>query len=245
MKKTLSIVALVAVALVADASVQASAYTAPPAVIAAAERMLSPEAEITSVEEVVPGIYEVISDWRIFYVTGDGKFLIDGSIWDVEARRSLTEDSQKELRRAALAAVGDDEMVVYHPRKRKYTVNVFTDVDCGYCRKFHAGMPEMQKFGIRVNYLLTPLRGGNTRAKMVGVWCASNRNAAMDRAKQGKKIPLKQCDNPVDKHLRVARQAGMRGTPAIVFESGTLIAGYLPPDKLLKALQDDADSPRS
>ena len=217
-------------------------HAAPSAVTAAAERMLPPGAEITSVEEAAPGIYEVISDGQIFYVTADGKFLLTGSLWEVETRRSLTEDSQRQLRRAALDEVGDDEVVVYQPKNRKYTVNVFTDVNCGYCRKFHAGMPELLKLGIRVNYLLTPYQGDDARAKIVGVWCASDRNAAMDRAKQGKDVPLKQCDNPVDKHLRVARRIGMRGTPAIVFESGELIGGYLPPEELLEALEEDAAS---
>ena len=217
---------------------------APQAVTDGFKRMF-PETSITSVREVVTGIYEIVSRGEIIYITADGKSLLVGSIWDTTQVRDLTEDRRKSLRRKALAELGDDRMVVYAPQDYQYTVNVFTDVDCTYCRKFHGHMSELKKLGVRVNYLLTPFRGEQAHARAIGVWCAKDRNAAMDRAKKGKDIPLRECDNPIDEHLRLSQLFGVRGTPAIVLENGTFISGYVPPQELLKALKRGASQSSS
>ncbi len=230
-----------AFAVVTSVLLAPSAAAAPRAVADNFKRLF-PQASVTSVKATpLPGIYEVVSDGQVMYMTEDGNFMLDGSIWDTANRRDLTENTNKRLRRVALKRIGKDQMISYVPDHTKYTVSVFTDVECGYCRKFHAHMPELQKLGIRVNYLMTPFRGEQARAKAIGVWCADDRNAAMDLAKSGAAIPPKQCDNPIESHLRAAREVGVRGTPAIVLESGAFIGGYVPPKKLLEALVADAD----
>ncbi len=232
LKKTLLIVFLAAL-------VQTAAHAAPQAVTDGFHRVF-PGAPVASVSEAAPGIYEVVSEGEIFYVTGDGGFLLAGTLLDLKRRLDLTENTRKRLRRAALAELGADRTVTYAPGNHRYTINVFTDVDCVYCRKFHAHIPELKRLGIRVNYLLTPFRGDAARARAIGVWCARDRNAAMDRAKKGKSIPLKQCDNPVDEHLRLAKLVGVQGTPGILLADGRLIRGYVPPEKLVQALREDA-----
>ena len=218
---------------------------------AASERAVSeafqqmyPQVEITSIRKVTAELYEVVFDGEVVYMTGDGRFLLMGAVWDTEKKQDITEITLKRLRRQALEQVDTQRMVVYEPEDHQYTINVFTDVDCTYCRKFHEHMPELNKLGIRVNYLLTPFRGEQAYSKAEGVWCARDRNATMDRAKQGKNIPLKRCDNPIKEHLQLAQQVGMRGTPAVLLDSGTFISGYLPPQKLLEILRQDAQSPR-
>ncbi len=220
-------------------AMQAAVTAAPKAVTEGFKRVYPQEPVISVEQTAVPGIYEIISGGNVIYATGDGRFLFAGSILDTVNGRDLTENTRRRLRRAALAGIGENRMVTYVPDNHQYTVNVFTDVECGYCRKFHAHMPELLKLGVRVNYLLTPFRGKNAHAKAVGVWCARDRNAAMDRAKAGKTIPLKQCDNPVEDHLRLAELVGVRGTPGVLLDSGTFLRGYRPPKELLKALKRD------
>ena len=208
----------------------------PKAIIEGFHRML-PNEQIISVTQMMPGIYQVISKGEVVYLSEDGNFLLAGSVWDTMKKQNLTEVARQQQRLAALEEIDENQMLVYAPKDYKYAVNVFTDVDCVYCRKFHAHMSELYKLGIRVNYFLTPYRGEESYARAVGVWCAKDRHAAMNRAKRGKKIPLKECTNPIDKHLRLAQRVGVQGTPAMILENGTFISGYRPPQELLEILK--------
>ena len=120
----------------------------------------------------------------------------------------------------------------------KAKIAVFTDIDCGYCRKLHQEVPDMNKLGIEVSYLAYPRAGfgSDSYKKYVSAWCADDKLGAMTLAKNGKSIPSKNCDNPVDEQYHLGRAIGISGTPAIVLESGRLIPGYLSADKLGKAL---------
>ena len=231
---------LLAVLVVSPAALLlAQASTAPKAVIEGLKRVI-PQVQVDSSKEVAPGIHEVILDSRVIYVTSDGNFVFTGSLWDTSRRVDLTEETNKRLRRAVIRQIAKGQMVSYVPDKPRHRVVVFTDVDCGYCRKFHAHMPEFQRLGIRVDYLLVPFRGEQAYKKAVGVWCAEDRNAAMDRAKSGMSIPLRECDNPVEAHLRAAQEVGVTGTPAIMLDSGSMIRGYVPPAKLFQVLAAEA-----
>ena len=131
-------------------------------------------------------------------------------------------------------------MVVFSPEKYDHTVTVFTDIDCGYCRKLHNEMNGYHDNGIRVRYMFFPRAGvgSDSYQKAVSVWCADDRNEAMTQAKQGRPLPEKQCENPVREELLLGRLLGVNGTPAIFLESGEMIPGYVPPDKLKAILKD-------
>jgi len=117
---------------------------------------------------------------------------------------------------------------------------VFTDIDCGYCRKLHADMDKYNAQGIRVRYLFYPRAGLRSESyrKAVSVWCADDRKAAMTAAKTGRPLPARSCVNPVADQYNLGRQLGVRGTPALVLEDGEIIPGYVPPDKLRTMLDD-------
>lgn len=186
----------------------------------------------------VPGLFEVTYGSQVFYVSEDGRFLLQGHILDIAARQDLTETRQGELRKAAIDKIGEKNMIVYPAKNPKHTVTVFTDIDCGYCRKLHSHIKETNDLGITVRYLFFPRSGPNTDSyyKAVSVWCAKDRNAALTDAKNGKDPERKTCENPVDAHMKLVHEFGLQGTPAIVLEDGSIIPGYLPPDKLLAAL---------
>ena len=94
-----------------------------------------------------------------------------------------------------LNSVPESQMVVFSPKDPKYTVTVFTDIDCGYCRKLHSEMAKYNELGIRVRYLFYPRTGPNTESwsKAVAVWCSPNRNEALTRAKRGEDIKMNKC----------------------------------------------------
>ncbi len=123
--------------------------------------------------------------------------------------------------------------------KPKYKVTVFTDIDCGYCRKLHSHIAELNQRGVEVDYLFFPRTGLNTPSydKAVSVWCAKDRKAAFTAAKAGKDPAPAKCDNPVADQYKLGAQVGVDGTPTILAADGTKIGGYLAPDQLVAKLQ--------
>ncbi len=186
----------------------------------------------------IDGLYEVLVDTQIFYITDDGKYIIQGSLYDVEARKDLTEEKIAETRIKAINEIGQDQMILFKPEESKFTLTVFTDIDCGYCRKLHSEIDQYLDQGITIQYMFFPRagKGSESYKKAVSVWCSEDRNAALTDAKKGNTPESKECDNPVDAHMDLGQKLGTRGTPMLVTEKGTILPGYVPADKLAKAL---------
>ncbi len=191
----------------------------------------------------LPGIYQVAIDSDVAYVTKDGRYLLKGDIYDVQNSSNITEETRAQARVAMLKSVDPASMIVFSPPKGqpvKHTVTVFTDIDCGYCRQFHRDIAKVNALGIEVHYLSYPRTGPNSESwtKAEKVWCATDRNAALTKAKLAGELPQKACDHsPVAAEYELGRKIGVRGTPAVFDERGDLIGGYLPPATLLKVLE--------
>lgn len=204
-----------------------------------------PDVRIDSIKpSEVNGLYEVMVGSSLLYVTDDGKYLLQGRLVDVQTRTDLTEKKLAAGRLLALQKVGPERMVVFTPKIKKYTVSVFTDIDCGYCRKLHSEIDQYLAEGITVQYLFFPRAGKGSESydKAVSVWCADDRNAALTAAKKDQKIPAKACDNPVDEHLLLGEEFGAKGTPMIVTEKGNIYPGYLPAKQLVELLETEKKS---
>jgi thiol:disulfide interchange protein DsbC len=190
----------------------------------------------------VDGLYEVMIGPKVIYVSGDGRFMIRGDLIDLETQKNLTEPRENQAQAEAVAAVGAENMITFGDKDAKHEITVFTDIDCGYCRKLHHEMEEYNKAGIAVHYLFFPRAGvdSDSYKTAVSVWCADDRNEAMTQAKAGQEIEEKSCDNPVQEHMALGQMLGVRGTPALVLESGRMVPGYVPAQRLLSFLEDDS-----
>ena len=190
----------------------------------------------------IAGIYEFMQGADISYLTADGKYFLDGNLYDMGSRENLTEMQRTHARLAMISAVPESQMLIFGPKNPQYNITVFTDVDCAYCRKLHSEMAELNRLGIRVRYMFFPRTGPNTESwkKAEVVWCSANRNAALTRAKTGAQLDMtKTCDGtPVAREYALGQAIGVHGTPAIVTENGNLIAGYLPPRELVQEIKD-------
>jgi len=193
---------------------------------------------------VINGLYEVVIGSEVFYISADGRYAFLGEIRDGLTGQNITDNKRAELRMAEVTKLDESKMVVFAPEKEtKYTVNVFTDVDCGYCAKLHKGMKEMNDLGIKIRYLAFPRAGigSKTYKTMESVWCADDQQKAMTDAKLRKEIPVKTCDNPISEHYEIGRKIGVRGTPALLLSDGELLPGYVPPKRLLNYLDEKAN----
>jgi thiol:disulfide interchange protein DsbC len=198
-------------------------------------------------ESTIAGLYEAVYGSQIVYVTADGRYMVEGDIYDINKRVNLTEGKRQGGRAKAVKSIDVDSLIVFKAKETKYVITAFTDIDCGYCRKLHREMADYNKLGIEIRYAAFPRSGVNTESyfKAQNVWCAKDQQKAMNFAKSGAKLEQlktleqvkdKDCKEPIDKHMAVAREVGVTGTPTLVLEDGQVLPGYVPADRLIQIL---------
>ncbi len=209
----------------------------------ALKRVISAEPDSINASQM-PGMYEVLYGLDVVYISEDGRFLMSGSIIDIDAGKNLTEERRAEGRLSLINSVDESDMIIFSPKEVKYRVTVFTDIDCMYCRRLHTEIGELNQRGVEVRYLFFPRAGLNSKSykKAVSVWCSDNRQEALTQAKLGKHVAEKTCDNPVDEHMALVNKLGLTGTPASVLSNGQIVPGYLPVDRYEKLLRGAAGS---
>lgn len=189
----------------------------------------------------IPGLYQIMLGGQVSYVSADGRYLLQGDVYDVVEEINLTEAHRETARETAIDKIGENRMIVFSPEEAKHSITVFTDIDCGYCRKLHRQIDAYNERGIEVRYLFFPRSGPDTESwfKAVSVWCADDRNSALTLAKSGVSVESDNCSpTPVADHYQLGRAIGIRGTPAIIAQGGELIPGYVSPNELLKHLEE-------
>ena len=203
-------------------------------------RTLAPNAKTIAISETpIEGILQVQINSDIVYVTADGQYLLQGQIMDIETRTNLTDQAKSGIRLGLLAELDEDEQISFSPEKSKYELLVFTDIDCGYCRKLHNQIAEYNEEGIAIHYMAFPRAGIGSASydKFVSVWCADNQQEALTLAKNGSDPVPQKCPNPIAEQYELGRELGVTGTPALVTNDGTLIPGYMPPAQLRQRLE--------
>lgn len=188
----------------------------------------------------IPGLFEVVTDQGIFYVNADVSNLIQGPLYQVDDNgvTDLTELAMAKVRQQAIQAFAGDS-IDYLAENEKYTITVFTDINCGYCRKLHNEVAQLNELGISVKYLAFPRGGLNSKTyqEMVSIWCAEDSAEAMNNAKRGGKIVPEMCTNTIAQQYELGRRLGVTGTPAIVFDNGQMQPGYVPAAQLFSLLE--------
>jgi thiol:disulfide interchange protein DsbC len=154
---------------------------------------------------------------------------------------NLTESSRRTQRVKLMSAVPDSQTIIFSPKDPKYTISVFTDVDCSYCRKLHSQIADYNKLGIKVRYLMFPRTGPDTESweKAEQVVCSKNPADSLTRAKRDEALssPKSCASSHVAEQYELGKEVGLRGTPAIILADGEMLPGYLPPQTLVKHLQ--------
>ena len=188
----------------------------------------------------VDGWYTVQKGSIVAYVSGDGRYLLQGDLIDLDRGVNLTELSRNDARRTLVASLKDEESILFSPAEVKHSVTVFTDIDCTYCRKLHSEIEQYMDQGIAVRYVLYPRNGRRSHAWTTSenVWCSKDRNNALTAAKLDREFETSSCDaSMIERHYQLGQDIGLTGTPAIVTEDGTLIGGYVPPSALSARLE--------
>lgn len=215
----------------------------PDETVRAAMAALAPNATIDAVQESqIPGFYEAIANGQFIYVSKDGRYVIDGSAYDVANKSDLTAVARAKMRKLALSRIGPDKRIVFAPKApvaTRHTVTVFTDIDCPFCRHFHEQIAQYNAKGIAVDYLFFPLSihpGADKKAE--AVWCSKDRPAAFTAAMSGQDPGQATCPNPVPELSQLAQSIGISGTPTVLAPDGSQIVGQIAmsPDQLAAEL---------
>lgn len=226
---------LVAVALLCATATATAADSAEQTVRAAFASLL-PNAKVDRiVKSEVPGFYEVIVGGQVVYVSADGKYLLQGNLYDVPGKKSLTDARIATIRADAIKSLPVDKMLTFAPEHPKHFVTVFTDVDCPYCRQFHKQIAAYNAAGIGVHYVLFPLDihpGADKKAE--AVWCSKDRKAAYTAAMNGQDPGKATCSNPVAETKALSLAIGIDSTPTVLAADGTHINANIAanPDQL-------------
>ncbi|MGY1425730.1 thioredoxin fold domain-containing protein [Lysobacter sp. A289] len=225
-----------------SATVEPVAGTAEARAVAAIER-LNPRVKIEHIGPApLPGFREAVVGGQVIYVSDDGRYLFlagaGGALLDTRTQENLSEGTLGSMRTKLLATIPAGERIVFAPPNPKHTVTVFTDVECGYCRKMHSQIKEYNDQGIAVEYLAFPRMGIGSEdfEKMVSVWCAADRKVALTTAKTTGGVAEKDCKNTVTMQYNIGQRVGLTGTPMIIAADGTQLGGYVPPKALREAL---------
>jgi thiol:disulfide interchange protein DsbC len=231
---------LLSLLMISSASVLADASTES---VRQAIRKVSPDVEIQDLaESAIPGMYRATLSGVNGYVTADGRHFITGDLFDVKSRANLSEQERVLTHRELLRAADLSDAITFAPKDIKYTITVFTDVDCGYCRKLHGEIAKYLERGIAVRYVAYPRSGPNSESwsKMEAVWCDKDPAAALTRAKRGEAVTRSaDCKTTaVSRHYALAAKFMIQGTPLIVLEDGRTIGGYVPAQRLLDMLKN-------
>lgn len=193
-------------------------------------------------ESKIPGVYRVTDQrGQVIFASADGAYFLTGELYSTKGGElvNLSERERQGQRLEELAGLEEGDKITFPAKgEEKARVTVFTDIDCGYCRKLHGEVPRMNELGISVSYLAFPRAGVGSPSydKLVNVWCSDDRLDAMTQAKAGKVVPKKSCANPVAAEYNLGNKLGVSGTPAIVLGDGALVPGYVPAEQLAQGL---------
>ena len=181
-----------------------------------------------------------VGDIQPIYMLPDGEHVILGDIFNIsEGEAQSTTEKDKDIFRKNKLITSNLETIDFLAKKEKYSLTVFTDVDCGFCRKFHNEIDQYNNLGISIKYLAFPRAGIDSESytKMVSAWCSDQADLSITLLKDNKSIPSNSCENSVAEQFELGRTLGITGTPALITQSGKLLPGYVPAQELLMLLQ--------
>lgn len=208
-----------------------------------------PDLEVIHAEpSKVPGVLQVqtASD-QIVYLSEDARYLFSGDLIDLQENdlnlMNVSENKKKNLRISDLRKIPQSNMIVFPVQNGtapKARLTVFMNLDCPHCQAFHdQELRQLNQKGIELRYLAFPSQAPGSKAfdKAAHVWCAQNRTESIESAMKGVELKPntqnKSCSAAlIWEQVALAKKLQIRGTPAVIFEDGTMSYGRKPVEEM-------------
>jgi len=196
--------------------------------------------QIGKIEKVnkanILGLYEVITRDQLVYTDEKAQYLIIGNIYDLKAKRNLTEERARKLFAVDFNGLPFDLAIKKVKGNGQRKMAYFTDPNCGYCKKLENELKNMDNVTLHI-FMYPIFQGSEEKAR--GVWCSKDQAKAWDDLMLNNVQPAAgTCDAPSAKVLELGGKLKLTGTPALIMADGVLIPGYLPAAELEKALDE-------
>lgn len=187
----------------------------------------------------VPGLWEVRLGNELRYTDATGSYMIEGEIYDLKAKKNLTEERVNQINRVDFASLPLKDALVWKNGSGKRRIAVFADPNCGYCKRFEKSLQELKD--VTVYTFLIPILGGDSPEKSRAIWCSKDGSgtwlAWMLRGEQPPKAPSGCDDGAIERNIALSRKIHVNGTPAILLEDGSRIPGAVGAVELERRLQ--------
>ena len=207
-------------------------------------QIIPAELEIDSIQRSeVENFYEIeLSDKSFFYVEENAQYLFLGDIYKLGENELINISQKKKFSSSQemLKKINPESLISFTPELIKYKIYVFTDVDCGFCRKFHNQIDSYLNEGIQINYLAFPRSGieSKTYKKMTTAWCSDDRQKVLTGLKNDEVFDQIDCeDNPIKEHYQLAKSIDIQGTPTIISSTGLTIPGFIEAKEIVEYLK--------
>lgn len=190
------------------------------------ERVVQGE-NITSIKKTpYSGLYEVRVGNRIVYTDSKARYLFIGRIIDIETRQDYTEARIEEVSKIRFSDLPLEKAIKKVHGKGQRVVAVFSDPNCGYCKRLESmlkGIDNLTVYVFPLNIL-----SENSRTISKNVWCSANRTSAWNAWMIDGTMPAEaasDCAYSDEEIIRLARKYEITGTPVIFFKDGSRITG--------------------
>lgn len=201
-------------------------------------KLIPPATDSEIIATDAKNVFRIAIQGSFAYAYVDGDLVLIGDLINTATKENLGDVAKAKITVETISKVPLDKMIVYGPKDAKRHITVFTDIDCGYCRKLHREIDEINAAGVQVRYLAFPRAGIGSQSynKYVSVWCNKDPLNSLTQAKAGNAVESATCENPIEENYNLGRQVSVSGTPTIILDDGSITPGYIPVDALLQRM---------
>ncbi len=197
-----------------------------------------PGTKITSISKSpINGVFEVVTQSPqgplVIYADSMGQHLLIGDLLNVASKRNLTSERMEKLTAIKWESLPLQNAIKIVKGDGSRKLAVFSDPDCPYCRKAEAEFAKLDNVTIYTfAYPLAMHPDAGRKSKLV--WCSKDRAQAWQDLMLKNVVPggKADCDDPLEENLALGAKLRIDGTPALIFENGKRVPGYVDAKRL-------------
>lgn len=194
-------------------------------------RVMYPNTQFDQViESEVKDLFEIKMGRNVAYTNKEGRYFLFGHLYDMASQQDLTASRHRQGNEKTVKmywpvdSLDNAIKTVRGDGSRKMAV--FSDPDCGYCKRLEANLTKISD--VTIYTFLYPLDQihPEAKSKSISIWCAADQSQAWSDFMLGNKpAKLETCKHPINENIMLAQKFGVQGTPTMINEQGVALVG--------------------